>query len=91
MVTDDIARRYRTLSAEDRRRFDRWLNANAAVSLIIAGGLVAMALAAANSAGPRDATLANNRNVSDLVASEKRQEPSGVWARQKVEVHEKKF
>src|SRR5262245_39536563 len=38
MVTDDIARRYNTLSAEDRRTFDRWLKANAAVGLIIAGG-----------------------------------------------------
>jgi hypothetical protein len=91
MVTDDIARRYNTLSAEDRRTFDRWLNANAAGGLIIAVGLVAMALTASNSARPRDATFANNRNVSDLVASEKRQERSGVWARQKVEVHEKKF
>src|SRR5262245_48899317 len=41
MVTDDIARRYNTLSAEDRRTFDRWLNANAAVGLIFAVGLVA--------------------------------------------------
>jgi hypothetical protein len=86
MVTDDIARRYRTLSAEDRRTFDRWLYANAAVGLIIAGGLVAMALAASNSPAPRDATLANNGSAS--VSSEKRHQPFGVSARQQVALPE---
>jgi hypothetical protein len=86
MGRDDIARCYRTMSAEDRRTFDRWLKANAAAGLIIASGLIAMAWAGSNSAGSRDVTLANNRNVSDLVAAEKRQNPSGVRAKQQVEI-----
>ena len=78
----DISLHYRAMSAEDRRTFDRWLKANVAAGLIIASGLVAMAWIGSNSAGPRDATLANNRNisdhnVSDLVASEKRKNPPG--------------
>jgi len=65
MSDGNITRHYRAMSAEDRRTFDRWLKANAAAGLIIASGLVAMALLGSNSAG-RDATLADNRAVSGL-------------------------
>ena len=53
MSDGNITRHYRAMSAEDRRTFDRWLKANAAAGLIIASGLVAMALLGSNSAGPR--------------------------------------
>jgi len=88
MGQGDIARCYRTMSAEERRTFDRWLKLNAAGGLIIAAGLVAMAVVGSNSAGPREATLANNGSASELVASEKRHKPSGVSARQEVALPE---
>jgi hypothetical protein len=44
------------MSAEDRCTFDRWLKANVAVGLVIAAGLIAMALA--GSAGPGHGTVA---------------------------------
>lgn len=74
MDNGDIVRRYRTLSTEDRVTFDRWLRAGAGVGIIIAGGLIAMALAGANSAAPRDAR--NNHNVADAVASNKDANPT---------------
>jgi hypothetical protein len=66
MSEGDISRHYRAMSAEDRRTFDRWLKANVTAGLIIASGLVAMALLGSNSAGPGDATLENNRVVIGL-------------------------
>ena len=55
MDNGDIVRRYGTLSAEDRVTFDRWLRASAGAGIIIAGGLIAMALTGANSAASGDA------------------------------------
>ena len=62
-----MSERYRDMSPEDRRTFDRWLKANAVVGLMFAAGLFAMALA--GSTGRRDATVANNIDVSKLVAA----------------------
>jgi len=76
MDNGDIVRRYRTLSSEDRVTFDRWLRASAGVGIIIAGGLIAMALAGANSAAPRDAR--NQHNLADAVASNKDAKTSDV-------------
>jgi hypothetical protein len=49
----------RDMSAEDQRKFDRWIKANAAIATIVAMGFVAMALAGvgadADSIGPRSA------------------------------------
>src|SRR5262249_60279174 len=39
---------------EDQREFDRWLKANAIVALIMAVGMLAMALAGPNSSGRPD-------------------------------------
>jgi len=53
-----IDKSYRSMSPDDRRTFDRWLRANVAVGIILAAGLVAMALASSNSVGQRDVTIA---------------------------------
>jgi hypothetical protein len=44
MGEDITARRYRTLSQEDQRRFDRWLKANAVFGLIVYAGFIVLAL-----------------------------------------------
>jgi hypothetical protein len=40
-----ISRFYKTMSPVDQRTYNRWLKANAILGLILAGGLVAMAIA----------------------------------------------
>jgi len=55
MQQGDIFRNYINLSAEERRSFDRWLRVNLIAGVIAVAGLVAMALAASNSLGPRAA------------------------------------
>ena len=77
MGKSDIPRNDR-MSPQDRRAFDRWLDANAVISLIFAFGIAAMALAGAYSAGPRDAVVANNTKASDLAASEQRRGRTGA-------------
>jgi hypothetical protein len=69
MNEGNVAWDYRTMSAEDRRTFHRWLKLNATAGLIIASGLVAMAWVGSNSAGSHGAMLANN--FADPVVSEK--------------------
>jgi hypothetical protein len=49
------------MSRQDRRAFDRWLKANVVVGLILAAGLVAMALVGASSTPPGEATAANSK------------------------------
>ena len=79
MGKGDISRRLKDMSPEDQRTFDRWLYANAAVSLIFAAGIVAMVVAASSSAGPRDATAAIRTKAPDIgaAASEQRREQVG--------------
>jgi hypothetical protein len=62
-------RRFTRLSPEDQREFDRWLNANAILGLIIAIGLVAMALAGSNSMGRPDSAATDRSNSSDVATS----------------------
>ena len=62
-------RRFTPLSPEDQREFDRWLKANAILGLIIAGGLVAMALAGSNSMGRPDSAATDNPKSSDIATS----------------------
>jgi hypothetical protein len=45
MGEDRIFQRSKSLSPEDRLTFDRWLKGNAIVGLILAAGLIAMAIA----------------------------------------------
>jgi hypothetical protein len=50
---------YWRLSAEDRRTFDRWLQANAIFGSIFGAVLFAMAFAGSRSIAPRDAAVAS--------------------------------
>ena len=62
-------RRFTPLSPEDQREFDRWLKANAILGLIIALGLLAMALAGSNSMGRPDSAATDNPNSSDVATT----------------------
>jgi hypothetical protein len=71
MEKGKIVEQYRSMSAEDQRTFNRWVKANAAVGLIIAAGLIAMALIGANSERPRDPILAAGKPGPELSATER--------------------
>jgi hypothetical protein len=59
------------LSAEDRRTFDRWLQANAIFGSIFAAVLIAMAFAGSRSIALRDATVASGTTTAfEVGASE---------------------
>jgi hypothetical protein len=45
-MTIGTERAYQSITPEDKREFDRWLNSNAILSSIFAIGLLAMAVAA---------------------------------------------
>ena len=62
-------RRFTPLSPEDQREFDRWLKANAILGLIIALGLVAMALAGSSFMGRPDSAATDSPNSSDVATS----------------------
>jgi len=74
----DAALNYKSMSPEDRRSFDRWLKANAIFGLILAAGVVAMAFAGSRTVGSRDATMADNRDASDVAAAAARSRQTGV-------------
>jgi hypothetical protein len=54
---------------EDQRECDRWLKADAIVGLIIALGMLAMALAGWDSVGRPDSALTDSPKSSDVAAS----------------------
>src|SRR5262249_50900266 len=58
---------YKRLSAEDRRTFDRWLQANAIFGSILAALIIAMAFAGSRSMGPRDAAVAGGTTAASEV------------------------
>jgi hypothetical protein len=89
MAKGKIFRHYKQLSREDQRTFDRWLRANAVVGLILAAGLVAMALAGSNSGTPRDAVMADGTKASDAVASEQGHEQTSASSTRKLTVRDK--
>jgi hypothetical protein len=61
---------YKTLSPDDRRKFDRWLSSNAVIGSIFATWLVAMAVAGLNSGSSHHGELAGvERSAPDLVAT----------------------
>ena len=62
-----VFRQYKSLSPDDRRTFNRWLEGNAVVGFILVAGLVAMALSASSSG--REPVLASGKQVPDLVAT----------------------
>jgi hypothetical protein len=51
---------YEKMSPEDRRKFDKWIGANVILGTFCAVGILAMAFAGFNSAGPFDAVTAAN-------------------------------
>jgi hypothetical protein len=54
------------------------LKANAIFGLILAAGVVAMAFAGSRTVGSRDATMADNRDASDVAAAAARSRQTGV-------------
>jgi hypothetical protein len=67
IVETRISQRYKDLTPEDRRTFNRWLAINTIVGSIFAAGLLAMALVGQNSAGHRNPVVAVD-TASDMVA-----------------------
>ena len=59
----------RRVSPEDQREFDRWLIADAILGLIIAGGMLAMALAGLDSVGGPDSAVTDSPKSSDVAGS----------------------
>jgi hypothetical protein len=59
MTKGEMLAYYKDMSAEDQRKFDRWIKANMVIATIVALGFAAMALAGAgadaDSIGPRSA------------------------------------
>jgi hypothetical protein len=78
MGKSDAALNHKSMSPEDRRSFDRWLKANAIFGMIVAAGVVAMAFAGSRIAGSRDATMADNRDASDVAAAAARSRQTGM-------------
>ena len=68
MENETLSRSYEKLSPEDRRTFDRWIQANAAISLIFVAGLIAMAIAGSRSVGQRDTEVAESAKSPHAVA-----------------------
>ena len=65
MTKGQVLQQYRTMSAEDRHTFDRWLKANAVLGSIVAGGLFAMAMAGGSGFGPGQA-VAQSAEASEI-------------------------
>ena len=68
MTTSDAFARYKDLSPQDQRAFDRWLHANMAVALLFFAALVAMALNSSGPPGPATAS-AMSRDVNSVTGS----------------------
>ncbi len=74
-MAKDTVRDYRSASPDDQRKFDRWLKANAILSLILALGMLAMALAAITS--PKSSHVAAGKS-NELAAGAAGRESAGV-------------
>ena len=77
MSKGDVFVNYESMSAAERRTFDRWLKTSAVVGSIVAATVFVMALAASNSVGPQQAE-ATALLPSDISAAEKRPDQGGV-------------
>src|SRR5437899_1828482 len=73
MRTSDILLIYKTMSAEDKRAFDRRIKASAVIGSILVAGLIAMALVGSNSVR-RGHAITHSTNVPQFSAAEKRSE-----------------
>lgn len=76
-----IVRRYVTMSPDERQTFDRWLGRNAVLGLIIAAGLLAMALAGSTTVAPGNTAATTNASAPNVVASKKYDRRSGASSR----------
>ena len=82
MSKGELLAKYRDLSPEDQRKFDRWLKANAVVATIFALGLVAMAVNSTGLPGPNTAIAksADKANTAAAInGSLGRIERGGTW------------
>jgi hypothetical protein len=70
---------YQRLSAEDRRTFDRWLQANAIFGSIFAVALIAMAFAGSRSIAPRDAAVASGTTTPFEVGASEQHRTRTKW------------
>ena len=70
---------YQRLSAEDRRTFDRWLQANAIFGSIFAVALIAMAFAGSRSIAPRDAAIAGGTTTPFEVGASEQHRTRTKW------------
>jgi hypothetical protein len=70
MDTSRIPRRYKELSSEDQRTFRRWARVDAAISVILVAGLIAMAVAAAALRPEYDSTVGRGKTNPGIVASD---------------------
>jgi hypothetical protein len=70
MDTSRIPRRYKDLSSEDQRTFNRWATVDAVISVMLVAGLIAMAVAAAALRPQYDATVGQGKTNPGIVASE---------------------
>jgi hypothetical protein len=86
-----IIQHYKMLSPDDQRTFNRWLKANTIVGLILAAGLVAMAVIGSNSVGPRDAVVADRTKAADAVGSEQGRGQTGGVSTRKVTIRHEPF
>ena len=67
MTKGEIHWFYKSMSADDQRTFDRWLKANLVIGSIVAGGLLAMALASGGALSPGTAA-AKQTSAASMVA-----------------------
>jgi hypothetical protein len=55
-----VSYEYEKMSPEDRRKFDKWIGANAILGAVCAAGILAMAFAGFKSSERSDAVVADN-------------------------------
>ena len=75
-MAKDTWREFQSTSPEDQGKFDRWLKANAILSLILALGMLAMALAAITTS-PRFSNVAAGKS-NELAADAAGRDSAGV-------------
>jgi hypothetical protein len=65
MTKGELLAKYRDLSPEEQRKFDRWLKANAIIASLFALGLVAMAINSSGLPGP-DTAIAKGADSASV-------------------------
>src|SRR5262245_63345141 len=75
-MAKDTSWEYQSASPENQRKFDRWLKANAILSLLLALGMLAMALAAITTS-PKSSNVAAGKS-DELAAGAAGRDTAGV-------------